>query len=95
MVDFARGLLGSDESSVGAVLASDVDSTEFKVEAMLCLEAERRIPELFDMLVWLVFGFSDLELYELEPAHSLPKNREADACICGKEIPVGTPCDWL
>ena len=31
------------DSSVGAVLASDTDSTEFNVEVKLCLEVERRI----------------------------------------------------
>lgn len=31
------------DSSVGAVLASDVDSTEFRVEVKLCLEVERRM----------------------------------------------------
>lgn len=94
MVDFVRGFCGSLESSVGAVLASDVDSTEFKVDAMLCFDAERRIPFEFVMLVCVVFGLRDLVLYEFEPlVHSLPRNRDADACICGKEIPVGTPWD--
>jgi hypothetical protein len=45
MFDFRDlwSLFTAADSSVGAVLASDVDSTEFKVEVRLCLEAERRI----------------------------------------------------
>lgn len=31
------------DNSVGAVLASDVVSTEFSVEVMLCFEVDRRI----------------------------------------------------
>lgn len=93
MVDFVRDF-ESAETSVGAVLASDEDSTEFKVDAMLCLDAERRIPVEF-VLVCVVFGLRDLELYEFDPAHSLPRKRDADACICGKDIPAGTPWDWL
>lgn len=90
MVDFARGFGGSD-NSVGAVLASEADSTEFRVDAMLCLDAERRTP---CVLEWL-FGVNDLELCELEPAHSRPRNRDAAACICGKDMPVEAPCDSL
>jgi hypothetical protein len=36
-------LFTAADSSVGAVLASDVDSTEFNVEVKLCLEVDRRI----------------------------------------------------
>ena len=35
--------LGVDEASVGAVLASDTDSRELRVDAMLCLDGVRRI----------------------------------------------------
>lgn len=71
------------------MLASDVDSTEFSVEAMLCLDAERRIPAGWEMLARLGFGVNDLAFCDMEPAHSLPKNREAAAVM-----PVETPCDW-
>lgn len=92
MPDFGRGFfVSATETSVGAVLTSDEeDSTELRVDVILCFDVERRI--VFD---WLIeSGFAAL-LEDPVPAHSLPRNREAAACICGNEIPVGTPCDWL
>lgn len=94
MVDFARGFCDSADSSVGAVLASDEDSTELSVEVILCLDVERRMVGF--VIFW--FGlrdFMELCVLELEPAQNFPRNREAAACICGKEMPVGTPWDWL
>jgi hypothetical protein len=63
MLDLTRGLWLSApvvavESSVGAVLASEVVSTELRVEVRLCLEVERRIVLLGR--VELGFGLSDL-----------------------------------
>lgn len=82
------------DSSVGAVLVSDALSMELSVDVMLCFDGERRM-----VLIGrdgLELGLRDLtELWELDPAQSLPRNREAAACICGKETPVGTPWDWL
>ena len=78
MVDFARGFCDSADNSVGAVLASDEDSTEFNVEVILCLDVERR------MVGFVVFWFGlrdfmELCVLELEPAQNFPRNREAAA----------------
>jgi hypothetical protein len=63
MLDLTRDLWPSVpvvavESSVGAVLASEVVSTELRVDVRLCLEVERRMVLLGR--VGLEFGLSDL-----------------------------------
>lgn len=92
MADFARGFCaGSADNSVGAVLASDADSTELSVEVILCFDVERRTEDAFDVLMLLGLRLNDFtELCELpfEPAQNRPRNRDAACCIWGKEIPV-------
>ena len=95
MADFARGFCDdSADSSVGAVLASDADSTELSVEVILCFDVERRMDEL-EVLMRLGLSLTELCVLPLEPAQNRPRNREAACCIWGNEMPVGTPWDWL
>lgn len=81
------------DRSVAAVLASDVVSTEFRVDVKLCLEVDRWIVLL--VREGVVLGFSDLTeawLFD-EPAHRRPRNPEAEACICDEDTPAGDPVD--
>ena len=82
MADFARGFCTSVDNSVGAVLASEADSTELRVDVMLCLDVDRRMLARLDALALLGLRLMDLtELCELDPAQRRPRNREAAACI--------------
>jgi hypothetical protein len=80
MADLARCLGGSAESSVGAVLASDVDSIELSVEVMLCLDGVRRTLARADILPLLGLRLKDF-VGELDPAQNRPRNLDAAACI--------------
>jgi propanediol dehydratase small subunit len=68
-----------DDISVSAVLASDVDSKEFRVDATLCFEGDRRM-ELSGRDRLAVVGLIARDLVE-EPDQSRPRKRDAAACI--------------
>lgn len=94
MLDFTRVFEFSwfVDNSVGAVLVSDALSMELRVDVMLCFDGERRI--VLAGRDGLGLGLSDFtETWEFDPAQRRPRNRDAAACICGNEIPVGTPWD--
>lgn len=81
--------LDAEEASVGAVLASEVDSSELRVDAMLCFDGVRRTAE--EGVDWGTEGgglrTKDLVGFEADPAHKRPKNLEATACNWGIEMP--------
>lgn len=80
MADFVLDLWLSCDISVGAVLASDVDSKELRVDATLCFDGDLRI-ELAGRDRLDVLGLRARDLVEEPPDQSRPRKRDAAACI--------------